>query len=384
MKQLRLHYLLALLLTILSVQLGWAQGTTTSAMNGVITDKDGAGLPGATIIAVHTPTNTQYVAPTNSDGRFNIQNMRVGGPYTVRVTFIGYKEVARDNIFLTLGQNQRLDINLSEATQQLGEVVVSGRQDPVINSNRTGAATTVQREQIERLPTISRSFNDFTRLTPQANGQSFGGRNGNFNNITIDGAIFNNSFGLQSTVGGQASAQPISLDAIDQIQVSIAPYDVRQGSFTGAGINAVTRSGSNKVSGSVYYFHRDQNLVGNKVQDFKQDYPTFKLNNVGFRLGGPIIKDKVFFFVNYEQELRNDPPTGNFQANTNPGTAPGSGVSAATVRDLDALSTFLQSNYSYNPGAYQNYQQRSNSYKGTAKIDWNISANHVSAVNTTT
>ncbi|WP_221766229.1 TonB-dependent receptor [Hymenobacter metallilatus] len=345
-------------------------------MNGIITDKAGEGLPGATVIAVHGPTNTQYVAPTNSEGRFNLQNMRVGGPYTIRVSFVGYKEAVRENIFLTLGQNQRLDINLSESEQTLGEVVVSGRQDPVINAGRTGAATTVQREQIERLPTISRSLSDFTRLTPQAgSNNSFGGRNGGFNNVTVDGAIFNNAFGLNSTVGGQASAQPISLDAIDQIQVSIAPFDVRQGSFTGAGINVVTRSGTNKFSGSVYGFLRNQDFVGNKVGDFKQDYPKFNLHNEGFRVGGPIIKDKLFFFVNGERERRNDPPNGNFTA-TRDGVPAGAQTSQARSADLDFLKNFLQTQYGFNAGDYESYQLRQNSDKATVKLDWNISQNH--------
>ncbi|WBO84946.1 TonB-dependent receptor [Hymenobacter yonginensis] len=369
---------LLLLLLLISAPAAWSQGTTSSAMNGVITDKGGSGLPGATVIAVHTPTNTQYVAPTNSEGRYNIQNMRVGGPYTLRITFVGYKDANREGIFLTLGQNLRLDINLSEATTELAGVTVTGRENPVINAGRTGAATTVQREQIERLPTISRSFDDFTRLTPQANGQSFGGRNGGYNNITIDGAIFNNSFGLSPTVGGQANAQPISLDAIDQIQVSIAPYDVRQGSFTGAGINAVTRSGTNKFSGSLYGFYRNQDFVGSKVGDFERDFPNFNLKNFGFRAGGPIIKDKLFFFVNAEQEKRIDPPTGNFIANRDGAPAPGSNstTSAASVRDLDILRNFLRDNYGYDAGAYENYDLRSFSRKATAKIDWNISDQH--------
>ncbi|RSK48411.1 TonB-dependent receptor [Hymenobacter rigui] len=363
-------------IAVLAAQLSWAQGSTTSAMNGIITDKAGEGLPGATVIAVHTPTNTQYVAPTNSEGRFNLQNMRVGGPYTIRISFVGYKEAVREGIFLTLGQNLRLDINLSEAEQTLGEVVVSGRQDPVINAGRTGAATTVQREQIERLPTISRSLSDFTRLTPQAgSNNSFGGRSGGFNNVTVDGAIFNNAFGLNSTVGGQASAQPISLDAIDQIQVSIAPFDVRQGSFTGAGINVVTRSGTNKFSGSVYGFLRNQDLVGSKVGDFKQDYPKFNLHNEGFRFGGPIIKDKLFFFVNGERERRNDPPNGNFTA-TRDGVPAGAQTSQARSADLDFLKNFLQTQYGFNAGDYESYQLRQNSDKATVKLDWNISQNH--------
>jgi len=378
MRHILYRHLLLLVLTLLSAQVAWSQGATTSAMNGVITDKAGAGLPGATVIAVHTPTNTQYVAPTNSEGRFNIQNMRVGGPYTVRVTFIGYKEAARDGIFLTLAQNLRLDINLSEATTELAGVTIQGQQNPIINAGRTGAATTIQREQIERLPTLNRSFNDFTRLTPQANGQSFGGRNGNFNNVTIDGAVFNNAFGLSSTIGGQANAQPISIDAIEQIQVSIAPYDVRQGSFTGAGINAVTRSGSNKVTGSVYFYNRNEKklFLGRKVGDVEVPVTEFRLQNYGARVGGPIIKDKLFFFTSVERERRTDPPSGNFQPSNPNRPADGTSVSQASELQLNTLSSFLQNQFGYDAGPYQGYNQRQNSDKATIKLDWNISNNH--------
>ena len=373
-----LRHFVLLAMMLFTARLGWSQGTTTAAMSGVITDKTGAGLPGATVIAVHTPTNTQYVAPTNSDGRFNIQNMRVGGPYTVKVTFVGYKDITREGVNLTLGQNLRFDLKMSDASTELAEVTVSGRRDPVMNADHTGAATTVQREQIERLPTLNRSFADFTRLTPQANGLSFGGRSSSFNNFTIDGALFNNSFGLNTTVGGQAGAQPVSIDAIEQIQVSLAPYDVRQGSFTGAGINAVTRSGSNKVTGSVYFFNRNQRslFLGRKVGDVEVAVPEFFLRNYGVRLGGPIIKDKLFFFVNYEQERRNDPPAGNFVASDPNKASDGTSVSQASVGSLDALSTFLQNQYNFNPGSYQGYFQRQNSDKGTVKLDWNISSNH--------
>lgn len=369
---------------LFTARLGWSQGATTAAMSGVITDKDGAGLPGATIIAVHTPTNTQYVVPTNSDGRFNIQNMRVGGPYTVRVTFVGYQDVSRNDINLTLGQNLRFDQKLSDATTTLSEVTVSGRRDPVINAGRTGASTTVQREQIERLPSLSRSFADFTRLTPQAssgNNQSFAGRSGNYNNVTIDGAIFNNSFGLSSTVGGQSNAQPISLDAVQEIQVNLAPYDVRQGSFTGAGINAITRSGTNKVSASIYGFERNENLVGSKVRDLKQDFPKFSLYQLGARVGGPILKDKLFFFLSVEGERRKDPP-GTFVANRNglPSPGIGSNTSRVNASDLDALSGFLKDKYGYDSGPYENYQLNQNSDKITAKIDWNVNAKNTFSI----
>ena len=367
------------MLLMLTAHLGWSQGTTTAAMNGVISDKTGMGLPGATVIAVHTPTNTQYVVPTNSDGRFNLQNMRVGGPYTVKVSFAGYRDVQRDGVFLNLGQNLRFDVKMDDASTELTEVTVTGRRDPVMNAGHTGASTTVQRETIERLPTLNRSLSDFTRLTPQSNGnQGFGGRSNSFNNITVDGAIFNNAFGLSSTVGGQASAQPISLDAIDQIQVSIAPFDVRQGSFTGAGINVVTRSGSNKFSASVYDFYRNQQLVGSRVGNVNSPYTNFNLNNVGFRIGGPIVKDKLFFFLNAESERRNDPPTGNYTANRDANITPpiGGTVSSAKSADLDFLSNFLQTQYGYSTGPYENFNLRSNSDKITARLDWNISQNH--------
>ena len=373
-----LRHFVLLALMLFTARLGWSQGATTAAMSGVISDKTGAGLPGATVIAVHTPTNTQYVTPTNSEGRFNIQNMRVGGPYTIKVTFVGYKDLVREGVSLSLGQNLRFDQQLNDASTELTEVTVTGRQDPVMNAGRTGAATTVQREQIERLPTLNRSFADFTRLTPQSNGQSFGGRSSSFNNVTIDGAVFNNAFGLSGTVGGQTGAQPISIDAVEQIQVSLAPYDVRQGSFTGAGINAVTRSGSNKTTGSVYFYNRNQRelFLGRKVGDQEVAVPDFRLQNYGARVGGAIIKDKLFFFLSAERERRTDPPSGNFVASSSDRPANGTSVSQASESQLNTLSGFLQNQFGYATGPYQGYNQRQNSDKITAKIDWNISQNH--------
>ena len=369
-----LRHIVLLAMMLFTARLGWSQGATTAAMSGVINDKAGAGLPGATVIAVHTPTNTQYLAPTNADGRFNIQNMRVGGPYTVKVTFVGYKDLVREGIFLSLGQNFRFDQQLNDATTELAEVTVSGRRDPVMNADHTGASTTIQRETIERLPTLNRSFADFTRLTPQASASGgFAGRSNGYNNVTIDGAVFNNSFGLSGTIGGQANAQPISLDAIDQIQVSIAPFDVRQGSFTGAGINAVTRSGTNKFSGSIYGFYRDQTYLGKDVGDVNNPLANFNLKNFGFRVGGPIIKDKLFFFVNAERELRQEPPAGNYSAFRGEN---GPTVSQASGTDLDNLSNFLTSKYGFNPGPFEGYKLAQNSDKITAKLDWNISGNH--------
>jgi outer membrane receptor for ferrienterochelin and colicin len=384
MKQILFNTLLLLVLAFGATQRSWGQGATTAAMSGKIVDSKGEALPGATVIAVHTPTNTQYVAPTNADGRFNIQNMRVGGPYSVKVTFVGYQDLTRDGINLSLGQNFHLDGTMSDASTELASVTVTGRRDPVINAGRTGAATTVQREQIERLPTISRSLQDFTRLTPQSNGNSLSGRNGRFNNIQIDGASNNDLFGLGSTgtPGGQAGTNPISLDAIQELQVVIAPYDVRQGRFSGGGINAVTRSGTNEFSGSVFAFGRNQNTAGRsptpdpatgertKLAEF-YDYQT------GFRLGGPIVKDKLFFFVNGEITRRSAPLLFRpANALSGGGNETGSNiVSFVNNTELQQISDKLRE-YGYDAGTFGEINAETRSNKVFARLDWNISANH--------
>lgn len=379
-----LRHFVLLALMLFTAHLGWSQGATTAAMSGIISDKTGAGLPGATVIAVHTPTNTQYVAPTNSDGRFNIQNMRVGGPYTVKVTFVGFKDVVREGISLSLGQNLRFDQKLSDASTELAEVTVSGRRDPVLNAGRTGAATTVQKEQIERLPTISRSFQDFTRLTPQANGNSLSGRNGRFNNIQIDGASNNDLFGLggSGTPGGQAGTNPISLDAIQELQVVIAPYDVRQGRFSGGGVNAVTRSGTNEFSGSAFVFGRNQNTAGKsptpdpatgertKLAEFS-DYQT------GFRLGGPVIKDKLFFFVNGEVTRRTVPLLFRVANQVNGVNETGSNVvNFVNNTDLELISNTLRTRYGYDAGSIGEINAETQSNKAFLRLDWNIDQNN--------
>ncbi len=376
------YFLLFLLCSIATVQTAWSQGVTTAAINGVVKDAKGEGLPGATVVAVHVPSGSQYATSTQPDGRFAIQGMRVGGPYTITTTFIGFQDNKVENVYLTLGNTLNLNVKLSEGEQTLDVVEVVSAKGSVISGERTGAATNIAKEQIERMPTISRSFADMTRLTPQASGNSFGGRSSGFNNVTIDGAIFNNSFGLSPTIGGQASAQPISLDAIEQVQVNIAPYDVRQGSFTGAGINAVTRSGTNELSGSIFAFRRTDALQGFKVG--QQELPQQDLSNwqYGFRLGGPILKNKVFFFVNWETEDRQTPGTSlvaNRPGLPSPGV--GSNTSAASASELDAIRNFMNTTfagtpYAFNLGAYENYQLRTYSDKATAKIDWNISEKH--------
>jgi len=349
----------------------YAQGVTTSSIRGTVKDSKGEALPGANVVAIHVPSGTQYGTSTRADGVFTIPNARIGGPYKLTTSFVGYENQELNDIFLNLGVTANADFVLAESGTQLQEVVVSGSS--LINSDRTGALTNISTKQIASLPTLSRSFNDYLRLTPQANGNSFGGRSSGFNNITVDGGLFNNSFGLSGTVGGQANAQPISLDAIDQITTSIAPYDVREGSFTGAGVNVVTRSGTNELTGSVYHFFRNEGMVNSKVRDLESPLQDFSVKNTGFRVGGPIIKDKLFFFANYEQERRNDPGT-TFLA-SRPGVT-GTNVSAAQASDLDGLSTFLQNTYGFSPGPYENYNRAANSDKAAFKLDWNINNVH--------
>ncbi len=365
---------------------GFGQGLSTSSIIGTVTDTKGEALPGATVIAVHIPSGTKYGTVTNVAGKYSFPAVRVGGPYKVTVTFVGYKETVKDGVIANLGSPANVDLSVSEEGTQLQEVVVKTSRSAIFSSDRTGAATGIVKEQIQALPTLSRSFNDLTRLTPQGSSNSFngapsfGGRSSNFNNITVDGAAFNNSFGLSGAVGGQTNAQPISLDAIEQISVNIAPFDVREGSFTGAGVNMVTRSGDNEFRGSVYNFSRNLNYVGKKISGESSPLDPiaqkFSVRNTGFRVGGPIIKDKVFFFLNAEQERRDDPGS-TFHAK---GSATGGNESNVTKEDLDKLSAFLISKYGYDPGPYEGYKLLSNSDKINARIDVNISDNHKFAI----
>jgi hypothetical protein len=335
-------------------------------------DEKGQGLPGASVIAVHEPTGSRYGGSTRADGRYNIVNMRVGGPYKVTVSFVGYKNAVQSGIVLTLAQELRQNFKLEVNQSQLEEVKVVASRSSIINSGRTGAATTVSNNQITTLPTLNRSLGDFARLDPRANGLNFAGRNSLYNNITVDGAFFNNAFALSSTIGGQAGASPISVDAIDQFQVLIAPYDVRQGMATGANINVVTKSGTNNWSGSGYYFGTDQGLVGNKIGDVVNQYGTFARGQIGARIGGALIKDKLFVFGSFEQETQTDPGS-NFVA-TRTGSEPNKSIAKAA--DLDRLKDFLISKFKYNPGAYENWNKEKYSQKVNLRLDWNISDKH--------
>ncbi|MFM7850504.1 MAG: carboxypeptidase regulatory-like domain-containing protein [Flammeovirgaceae bacterium] len=355
-----------------------AQGITSSSLAGVVTDQKGEALPGANVIAVHTPSGTEYGISTRADGRYNLNGLRVGGPYTVKTSFVGYKEQSQENIFLELGQTLVVNFKLVDESTQLQEIVVSGAQDQVLNSEKIGASTNFGAKQMLSLPSLQRDFQDFTRLTPQAGGGlTFGGRSSLYNNITIDGATSNNVFGLAALPGGQSNTTPFSLDAIQEITVQLSPYDLRQGNFTGAGISAVTRSGNNDLSGSVYYFMRNENLAGKKIDGLDIPIPSFSASNTGFRLGGPVIKNKLFFFVNAEFERRTDP------AYTFP---VGSGQTQATDDDnaltgLKGLSDFLtrpvnQGGLGYNPGVYKDFNRATESNRYVARFDYNINQQH--------
>jgi len=351
-----------------------AQGVTTSSVNGKVTDQNGAGLPGANIVATHTPSGTTYGTTTLNDGRYTIPGMRIGGPYTVKISFVGYQEKTITDVYLSLGSATNLSAQLNEQTTELGEIVVSGAKGDIFSSDRTGAATNITKQALATMPTISRSINDFTRLTPQASGRGFVGADARFNNITIDGSYFNNSFGLADQPGGRTGSTPVSLDAIEEVQVNIAPYDVRQAGFVGAGVNAVTRSGTNEFSGSAFYNLRNESFVGDKAKGKDVITNNFNVNQYGFRIGGPIIKDKLFFFANAELERRTDPGT-NFRANEGGETVTGN-VTRVLASDLDALSSYMASNFGYATGPYQGYDNETKSDKYLIKFDYNINQNH--------
>ncbi len=352
--------------------------TTTSSIKGIVKSTAGETLPAATILAIHTPTGSKYSALSNEDGRFSMLNMRIGGPYKIVVTFVGYQSEEFNDVYLDLGKVFSLDVLLKDESQKLDEVKVVGAKNKVFQSGRTGAETTIGRRELTALPSISRSAEDFTRLEPSASGGSFGGRNDQYNSYSLNGAVFNNPFGLDAaTPGGQTGSQPISLDAIDQIQVATAPYDVTLSGFTGASVNAVTKSGSNEFHGTAYAFYRNQDLTGNKIKGEKIFVPSLEQTQAGFSIGGPIVKDKLFFFANYEIDKRSD--LGSSVVANDGNSTTGVNESRVLATDLMQVSTEL-GKLGYNTGAYQGFTHNSDSNKGIIKLDWNIDDNNKLAV----
>lgn len=375
------------LLLFLAILLGGmltsqAQGLTTSSINGKVLDNAGQPLPGANIVAIHVPSGTKYGAISDFDGFYRLPNMRPGGPYTVTITYVGFQDYAESNLFLQLGDSKKVSAALSESASALEEVVITAQRNNVFDSNRTGTETTITERDILTLPAASRSIADFVRVTPQAQltegddgfSISLGGQNNRYNAIYIDGAVNNDVFGLagSGTNGGQTGVNPLSVDAIESFQVNIAPFDVRQSGFSGGSVSAVTRSGTNEIEASAYSFLRNESLAGKTPPDLvgedeeREKLDEFSALTYGLRVGGPIIKDKLFFFVNYERQEDETPQPFNFS----------NYQGRSSLDDINALSNFLQSTYGFNPGGFANNTRTLESNKFTAKIDWNLDDNN--------
>jgi hypothetical protein len=354
----------------------FAQGTTTGAIAGRIVSSTGEEMAGANVTAVHVPSGSKYGTSTRPNGRYVLPNVRVGGPYTVTISLVGYKKASRENVYANVSQTTDLDFLLTEEAIQTPEQVVTGERNSALRSTRTGSETNIDKQTFSLLPTISGKFQDFIRLTPESRsntgygGDSYVGQDSRYNNTTIDGAYFNNSFGLMGQVGERTGVAPISLDAIEQMQVNIAPYDVRQGNFVGAAMNTVTKSGTNSFFGTVAFGTRNQSYVGTQAGINTYNPGTFDYNKITLSLGGPIIKNKLFFFVNYEGDKTTQPGTP-FTAN--PGGAAVSGnVTRVLASDLDGLSSFLTSKFGFNPGTYQGYDFSTPGKRYLAKLDYNF------------
>jgi hypothetical protein len=351
---------------------------TTATLSGLVQDAKGLALDRATVTVEYADAGIKQTLVTNAEGRFVVPNLRVGGPYKITINHVGHNTAVMQNIFLELGANTPLEFKLTDKSVELTEVVVqSGGR--IFDGKRTGASTTINNRLIKALPTINRSADDYLRLTPSAaptaNGLSFAGRNGQYNNFSLDGAVFNNPFGLDApTPGGQTNAQPVSIDAIDQIQVNIAPYDVTQAGFTGAGINSVTKSGGNRTFGTAYAFFRNQDFTGSKVDGTKFEIPSLSQWQIGFSVGGALKQNKLFYFVNFETEQRTEQPTSYVAQNAS--NAGKSNTARVFESDLIAVSSILRSKFGYETGPYQGFTYNQTNYKWLAKLDWNISDVH--------
>jgi hypothetical protein len=354
---------------------------TTGSISGIVINSQQQPVPGASVIAIHEPSGTSYEATTRADGRFSIPNMRVGDRYTVQAVYVGtgtaFEPVTHENIVVNLGVSTDLQFNVRTIAIQ-ETITVTAETDSIFASSRTGAATALSRDELASLPTISGRLETVTRLTPQSSGNmNFVGQDNRLNNITVDGSFFNNSFGIGNTPGERTNVAPISLDAIEQIQISVAPYDVRQGNFVGAAVNTVTRSGTNQLRGSFLHQFRDEGMVGTKARNLPFNPGTFDYRNTGGWLSGPIFKNRLFYFVNYEDEGTVQPGT-TFRANLG-GEAVAGGTTRVLASDLNALSSFLAMRFNYETGPFQEYDHETPVIRFLPKIDYNINnANKVS------
>src|SRR5216684_1134480 len=404
----RLTAIIFAICAIVFVPVVQAQTTSGNLTGTVTTRADNAALPGVTIEAVHVPTGTRYAGVTENNGRFTIPNARVGGPYTVSANLEGFKPSVTRDIQVRLGESTEVRIILDLANVS-ESITVTASTDPIINPDHTGSTSSVTTRQIETLPTVNRTIQDFARTNPyfvtdptESNPTTLNvaGRNNRYNNIQIDGAVNNDLFGLAGTgtPGGQANTQPISLDAIQQLQLVVSPYDVRQGGFTGGGINAVTRSGSNKFNGSLYGTKRDQKSVGKEVPVFtntagavgccfngngtttgivSKPITSFDYSQYGGRLGVPIMQDKLFFFVNGERNRKSQPD--GTSADGSAGTTYVSGTQDAVCGSVPGCSAArlqqdLITKYGYNPGGLGDIQKLTPSNLAFGRLDFNASA----------
>ena len=351
---------------------------TTSSLNGLVADASGEPVIGAAVIATHTESGTSYATVTNNEGRYYINGMRAGGPYKVEVSCLGYRTVAFTDVTLQLAESLSLNAKLEDDAQMLSEAIVISNATSKFAAEKTGAATNISNRQIADLPTVSRSITDVTRLSPYGgNGMSFAGADGRTANFTVDGANFNNNFGLNDGLPGGGS--PISIDAIEEMQVVISPYDVRQTNFIGGGVNAITKSGTNTFKGSAYIYHRNENMRGDTVEGETVAGARDKDRNTtyGFTLGGPIVKNKLFFFANFEYSKI---PT---VANRWRGSTDGVGnadanISRTTLEDLEKVSKFLKDKYGYETGSWTDFPANESNMKVLARLDWNINdKNHL-------
>ncbi|NML37958.1 TonB-dependent receptor [Chitinophaga sp. G-6-1-13] len=369
----KLLFTLSLLLTTI---LTYAQ-VTTSSMIGVVTDSKGEGLIGATVKAIHTPSGTVYGTTTRNGGEFTIPNMRVGGPYKVEVSFISYGTETFNNIFLQLGTPQKLNVKLTEGSTTLQEINITAAK--AVTQGNGGTALNVSRTQIDNIPTVNRSVQDFVKLSPQASvstrgsdgaplGISFGGASNKYNQFAVDGAVTNDVFGLSAsgTNGGQAGANPISIETIDQLQIVLNPYDVKQSGFTGGGINAITKSGTNDFHGSAYLYLQNKSFVGKSPDTAHTAYGDFNSKIYGASLGGPIIKNKLFFFANVERTERTNPVDFN----------PGTKSNGVTVDELARVYDFVKNKYNVDLGGYTDQERKKTATTIFGRIDWNINNVH--------
>lgn len=360
----------------LSTLVSFSQGITTAEINGSVSDKNGEALPGASVVVLHNPTGTQNGTITNQEGLFRLPNLTVGGPYTIKVSFVGYHTFTEEGVYLALGQSYKINIKLTPDNLEIPEVIIMGSgidKHDLFDGNRTGAETVINREQLQNLPSLTGNLNDFLRLTPQANangaGMSIAGGNNRYNSLMIDGTVNNDVFGLAANGmnGGQAGISPISVEAIDQFQVVIAPFDVRQSGFAGGGINAVTKRGTNEVKGSVYFKVRNESLAGKTPGDVdkREKLADFSAKQYGFTVGGPIIKNKLFFFVNTEIQRDETPKPFNFseyRGDSNEAT-------------INQIASKLEG-YGYDPGSFGDVISKLDGEKFLAKLNWNINDKH--------